>query len=170
MAWTSSPGCSQLRGDTDEAVAVLERDIQENGNELHNSWDTINRFELATQHVDRGDGIRALEVLAPLGVGFAEKTFRWERDWLLARAHNLAGEPVSAEAAARAAVAEAVRRAPPTSSALHGHAYLELARALSAQGRAEEARAAARRAADELADALGPDHSATKVASALAAA
>jgi hypothetical protein len=103
----------QLRGNTDEAVAVLERDIEQHGNELHNSWDTINRFELAAKHVERGDGVRALAVLAPLGAGFAELTFRWDRDWLRARAHNLAGEPVPAEAAARAALTEAARRGPP---------------------------------------------------------
>jgi eukaryotic-like serine/threonine-protein kinase len=159
----------QLRGNTEEAVAVLERDIQQHGNELHNSWDTINRFELAAKHVDRGDGVRALAVLAPLGAGFAELTFRWDRDWLRARAHNLAGEPVPAEAAARAALTEAARRAPPDGrSALHGHAYLELARALAAQGRADEARAAAARGAEAFADALGPEHSATRAAAALA--
>jgi serine/threonine protein kinase/tetratricopeptide (TPR) repeat protein len=159
----------QLRGDTAEAVAVLELDLQQHGNVLHNSWDTINRFELAAKHVERGDGVRALAVLAPLGAGFAELTFRWDRDWLRARAHNLAGEPVQAEAAARAALTEAARRAPPHGrSALHGHAHLELARALSAQGRSEEARAAAARANAALADSLGEQHSATRAASALA--
>jgi serine/threonine protein kinase/tetratricopeptide (TPR) repeat protein len=159
----------QLRGNTDEAVAVLERDIEQHGNELHNSWDTINRFELAAKHVERGDGVRALAVLAPLGAGFAELTFRWDRDWLRARAHNLAGEPVPAEAAARAALTEAARRGPPDGrSALHGHAHLELARALAAQGRADEAHAAAGRGAEALADALGPEHSATQAAAALA--
>lgn len=71
--------------------------------------------------------------------------------------------------AARAAIAEAVRRAPPNQpSALQGHAHLELARALAAQGRADEARAAARRAADELTDAVGPRHLGTRAAIALA--
>ena len=159
----------QLRGNTEEAVAVLERDIQQHGNQLRNSWDTINRIELAAKHVERGDGVRALAALAPLGAGFAELTFRWDRDWLRARAHNLAGEPVPAEAAARAALTEAARRASPDGrSALHGHAQLELARALAAQGRTEEARAAATRAAEALADALGLEHSATQAAAALA--
>jgi hypothetical protein len=64
---------------------------------------------------------------------------------------------------------EAARRAPPDGrSALHGHAYLELARALAAQGRTDEARAAAVRGAEALADALGPEHSATQAAAALA--
>ena len=42
------------------------------------------------------------------------------------------------------------------------------ARALAAQGRADEARAAAARGAEALADALGPEHSATRAAVALA--
>jgi hypothetical protein len=50
---------------------------------------------------------RALAVLSALDVGFGERTFRWEKSWLLARAHNLAGQAAAAEAAARAAVAEA---------------------------------------------------------------
>jgi hypothetical protein len=96
-------------------------------------------------------------------------TFRWEQHWLRARAHNIAGHPVLAEAAARAAIAEAARRAPPQGrSALHGQAFLELARALAAQGRAEDARAAAAHAQSELADALGPQHSATRAAITLA--
>jgi hypothetical protein len=51
---------------------------------------------------------------------------------------------------------------------VHGHAYLELARALAAQGRAGEASEAAERAVAELDDALGPQHSATRAAAALA--
>ena len=158
-----------LRGDTDAAVAVLERDLELHGTGQRVSWDTINRFELAAMHVERGDGVRALGVLEPLDAGFAERTFRWERDWLRARAHNLAGAPVPAEASARAALAEAARRAPPAgNSALHGHALLELARALAAQDRAAEARAAAARAAEALADALGAEHRATRTALAIA--
>lgn len=161
----------QLRGDAVEAVAVLERDIQRHGNELRTSRDTINRFELAFQHLERGDGARALDVLAPLDAGFGERTFRWDRDCLRARAHNVAGHSAEAEMSARAAIAEAARRAPPNQrSALQGHAHLELARALAAQGRGDEARVAARRAADELADALGPDHPGTRAALALALA
>jgi len=162
----------QLRGDAAAAVAVLEQDIQQHGPELRSSWDTINRFELAAKHVERGDGSRALAVLAELTArrtGAAEFTFRWDREWLRARAHNLQGEAVAAEAAARAALVEADRRAPPGGlSALHGHAQLELARALSAQGRKDDARAAAERAVTQLADALGEAHSATRAALALA--
>jgi serine/threonine-protein kinase len=159
----------QLRGDAAEAVAVIERDLEQHGNELKTSRDTINRLELAVQHLERGDAVRALNVLAPLDAGFAERTFRWDRDWLRARAYNLAARPLPAEAAARAALTEAARRAPPDGrSVLHGHAYLELARALAAQGRTDEARAAAVRGAEALADALGPEHSATQAAAALA--
>lgn len=162
----------QLRGDAEAAVAVLEQDIQQHGPALRSSWDTINRFELAAKHVERGDGVRALAVLTELAThrnGAAEFTFRWDREWLRARAHNLEGESVAAEAAARAALVEADRRAPPSGlSALHGHAQLELARALSAQGRTDEARATAARAAAALADSLGAQHSATRAAAALA--
>lgn len=159
----------QLRGHAAEAVAVLERDLQEHGRELRISWDTINRIELAAKHLELADGERALAALAPLDAGFAERTFRWERDWLRARAHNLARRPAQAEAAARAALVEAQRRAPPNGlSMLHGHAQLELARALSAQGRVDEARETAARAAVALADALGEQHRATRAAATLA--
>ena len=101
--------------------------------------------------------------------GFGERTFRWERDWLRARAYNQAGQFANAETASRAAVAEAARRASPDGrSALNGHAFLELARALAAQGRADEARAAAVRAVAELTDSLGPEHSDTHAATLLA--
>jgi tetratricopeptide (TPR) repeat protein len=43
-------------------------------------------------------------------------------------------------------------------SSVRGRAYLALGRALQAQGRAEEARTAFRTAAENLQDALGPDH------------
>jgi len=136
---------------------------------LHNAWDTINRFELAAKHLDRGDSDRALAALAPLNAGFAERTFRWDRDWLRARAHNLAGRPVQAEAAARAALDDAGRRGPPDGlSSLHGQARLELARALSAQGLSEESRVEAQRAQAELADSLGTEHSATRAAAVIA--
>jgi len=158
-----------LRGNTEQAVAVLESDIQQHGNVLHNAWDTINRFELAAKHLDRGDSDRALAALAPLNAGFAERTFRWDRDWLRARAHNLAGRPVQAEAAARAALDDAGRRGPPDGlSSLHGQARLELARALSAQGLSEESRVEAQRAQAELADSLGTEHSATRAAAVIA--
>ncbi|MBI3155223.1 MAG: serine/threonine protein kinase [Burkholderiales bacterium] len=157
-----------LRGNTEQAVAVLESDIQQHGNVLHNAWDTINRFELAAKHIDRGDSDRALAALAPLNPGFAERTFRWDRDWLRARAHNLAGRPVQAEAAARAALDDAGRRGPPDGlSSLHGQARLELARALAAQGLSEESRVEAQRAQAELADSLGTDHFATRAAAVL---
>lgn len=162
----------QLRGDSAAAVAVLEQDIQQHGPEPRSSWDTINRFELATKHVERGDGARALAVLAALTAlrtGAAEFTFRWEREWLRARAHNLEGEPVAAEAAARAALVEAGRRGPPDGrSSLHGQARLELARALTAQGRTEESRVEAQRAQAELADTLGTEHSAALAAAVIA--
>lgn len=159
----------QLRGDTAEAVASLERDLQQHGSALRSPRDTINRIELAFQHLARADAARALDVLAALNQGAADRTFRWERDWLRARAHTMAGRPADAEAAARAAIAEALRRGPPDQrSTLQGQGHLELARALVAQGRSDDARAAAQRAADELADALGPDHADTHAARALA--
>ncbi|MEP7283724.1 MAG: serine/threonine-protein kinase, partial [Rubrivivax sp.] len=159
----------QSRGDNAEAVAVLERDLQQHGSAQHTSRDTINRLELAAQHLESGDGVRALAVLAPLDAGFAESTFRWERDWLRARAYDAAGQPAQAEAAARAALVDAGRRGPPDGlSTLHGQAHLELARALTALGRAQESQTAAQRAVAELAASLGAEHSATRAAEALA--
>ena len=49
-------------------------------------------------------------------------------------------------------------------SATPGRAYLALGRALSAQGKDEEARAAFRSAINNLQSALGPDHSETRAA------
>ena len=59
----------QLRGDSAEALAVLQQDLQQHGNALRTSRDTINRLELAIQHLERGEGERALNVLAPLDAG-----------------------------------------------------------------------------------------------------
>ena len=73
----------------------------------------------------------------------------------MATFEELAAATRQPEAAARAALTEAGRRAPPDGrSSLHGHAHLELARALAAQGRADEARAAAVRAVETLTDEL----------------
>jgi len=57
---------------------------------------------------------------------------------------------------------------PGTYSSYLGHAYLALARALSAQGKGDEARAAARSAEEQLQNALGHDHPDTRAARQLA--
>jgi tetratricopeptide (TPR) repeat protein len=57
---------------------------------------------------------------------------------------------------------------PGTFSSNLGRAYLTLARALQAQGKSDEAKAAARSAAEHLQNALGPDHSDTRNARQLA--
>jgi serine/threonine protein kinase len=57
---------------------------------------------------------------------------------------------------------------PGTFSSNLGRAYLTLARALQAQGKSDEAKAAARSAAEHLQNALGPDHSDTRSARQLA--
>jgi hypothetical protein len=49
-----------------------------------------------------------------------------------------------------------------------GRAYLALARALDAQGKRDEARAAGRSATEQLQNALGPDHPDTRSARQLA--
>ncbi|MGM9486885.1 protein kinase domain-containing protein [Ideonella sp. YS5] len=168
-AWNFVAATYQLRGDADAAVAVLERDLAENRGKEEPVVDLINRVALANALLAKHDADRAIAALDEIDAGPELLLLRWDSLWLRARAHNMAGRPVQAEAAARAAIAEAVRRAPPTGrSTLHGQAYLELARALAAQGKAEEARAAADRAAAELADALGPEHSATREAATLA--
>ena len=51
-----------------------------------------------------------------------------------------------------------------------GRVYLALGRALQAQGKADEARAAFHSAAENLQDALGPDHPDTRIAIQLAEA
>ena len=167
--WDFVAPTHRLRGEHAEAVAVLERDLEENRNSGYVVRDAINRVALAHELLAAREPVRALATLDILDAGPEVPTFRWEVLWLRAQAHNMAGQAVSAEAAARAAVVEAARRSPPQGrSALHGHAHLELARALAVQGRAEEAHAAALRAADELADSLGPEHSATRAATRLA--
>lgn len=168
-AWDFVAPTLRLRGQQAEAVAVLERDLEEHRDSGQIVRDAINRVALAKELLAAHEPSRAIAALAPLDSGTEVPTFRWEKLWLRACAHNMARQPAEAEAAARAAIAEAVQRAPSSGrSSLHGHAYLELARALTAQGRSEESRAAASRAADELSDALGPEHSATKAAATLA--
>jgi serine/threonine-protein kinase len=75
------------------------------------------------------------------------------------------------EAAADAARALSLLQAaaePGTFSSTLGRVYLTLARALQAQGKSDEARAAARSAAEHLQNALGPDHPDTRSARQLA--
>jgi serine/threonine-protein kinase len=168
-AWEFVALVHLLRGDPDTAVAVLERDLAENRGKVEPVPDLINRVALANVLLAKRDADRALATLDEIDAGPAILILRWDCLWLRARAQNMAGRPLRAETAARAAIAEAALRAPPDGrSALHGHAFLELARALAAQGRAEEARAAADRAVAELADSLGPEHSATLAATSLA--
>ena len=168
-AWNFVAATYQLRGDPDAAVAVLERDLAENRGKGDPVTDLINRMALANAFLAKHDADRALAALDEIDAGPVILLLRWDSLWLRARANNMAGRPVQAEAAARAAIAEAARRSSSEGhSALRGHALLELARALAAQDRTEEARAAADRAAAELADALGPEHSATRAAARLA--
>lgn len=169
-AWEFVALVHLLRGNPDAAVAVLERDLSDAGSHGQPVRDEINRLALADAFLAQRDWKRALATLDTTEAGLDVLTLRWERRWLRARAHNMAGQATPAEAAARAAIAEATRRAPAHGlSALHGHSQLELARALAAQGRIDESHAAAVRAATALADALGPQHSATQEAAALAA-
>jgi hypothetical protein len=129
----------------------------------------MNRLALVGELLELDAAPRALAALDALGDGAEVRTFAWERHWFASRALRVQGQFQRAEAAAHAAIAEALRRAPPQGrSALHGHAYLELARSLAAQGRASEARQAAERAVAELEDSLGLGHSATRSAVALA--
>jgi eukaryotic-like serine/threonine-protein kinase len=168
-AWDFVAPTHRLRGEHADAVAVLERDLDENRNSGYVVRDAINRVALAHELLAVREPARALATLDILDAGPEVPTFRWEARWLRAQAHNMAGQAMPAEAAARAAVAEAAKRSPPDGrSALHGHAFLELARALAAQGRVEEAREAAVRATAELDDALGAEHSATRAATKLA--
>jgi serine/threonine protein kinase len=168
-AWEFVALVHQLRGDPDAAVAVLERDLAQTRGTGQPVPDAISQVALADALLARHDADRALAELDELDAGPGIQAVRWESLWLRARAHNMAGRPAQAEAAARAAIVEAARRASSEGhSALRGHAFLELARALAAQGRAEEARAAGDRAVAELADSLGPEHSATRAAAALA--
>ncbi len=74
----------------------------------------------------------------------------------------------SAADAARALSLLQAAAEPGTFSSTMGHAYLALASALEAQGKGNEARAAARSAAEQLQNALGPDHPDTRSAQHLA--
>jgi tetratricopeptide (TPR) repeat protein len=146
--WDFVAPAHRLRGEHAAAIAVLERDLQE--------------------HRDSGYAVR--NAINAIALAQELQTFRWEAALARAQALNMTtGRAAEAEAAARAAVTIAAQRSPPQGrSALHGHAHLELARALAAQGRDAETRAAAERAAAELEDALGPLHTATRAAMVLA--
>jgi serine/threonine-protein kinase len=76
-----------------------------------------------------------------------------------------AGQPVQAEADAERALAQLKAAAQPgTFSSYIGGAYLNLAKALQAQGKAAEARAAFRSAAEQLEKTVGPGHPDTRTA------
>jgi len=170
-AWGAISMAHVLRGEHAKAVEVLERDLASHDGKGDVVWDTANRIALAQVWLSKDDAARALAVLEAIGEEPGSAPYRWESLWLRARALNVAARFVEAELAARAAIAEATRRAPPQGrSSVHGHAFLELARALAALGRTAEARAAAERADAELSDALGPQHSASRSARALALA
>lgn len=80
-------------------------------------------------------------------------------------------QPVAAEHDARKALALLQATAQPGDFSMSmGHAYLTLARSLSAQGRRTEARDAALRATDQLEKALGAGHPDTRAAKDLASA
>jgi tetratricopeptide (TPR) repeat protein len=81
----------------------------------------------------------------------------------------VAGDLDVAVADASRAVALWQETAPPGMSlSTVGRGYLALGRALDAQGKHDEARAASRSAVEHLRDALGPDHPDTLAALALA--
>jgi tetratricopeptide (TPR) repeat protein len=168
--WDFVAPAHRLRGEHAAAIAVLERDLREHRDSGYAVRNAINAIALAQELLAAREADRALAVLRDVEGNPALQTFRWEAAWARAQALNLAtGRAAEAEAAARAAVTVAAQRSPPQGrSALHGHAHLELARALAAQGRDAETRAAAERAAAELEDALGPQHSATRAAMVLA--
>jgi tetratricopeptide (TPR) repeat protein len=80
-----------------------------------------------------------------------------------------AGRPSQAAADVLRALKQLQAASPPgTFSSNIGRAYLNLGRALQAQGKSEEARAAFRSAAENLQNTLGPDHPDTRSARQLA--
>lgn len=167
-AWDLVAPALRLRGEPEKAIEVLKRDLAQNAGHGDATQDAIIRKALIEEYLQQHDAANALAMLDATEADAAVLTFRWETCWQRARAHNLAGNAVAAEEAARRAIDESERRSPPSQhSSLRGFGYLELARALSAQGRADSSRAAAARALEELDDALGAQHAATRAASAL---
>ncbi len=82
-----------------------------------------------------------------------------------ARVRLAAARPAESAADATRAVGLLRESTPPGSQSSHlGGAYLELGRALDAQGRRDEARTAFRSALENLASTLGPDHPETRAA------
>jgi len=80
-----------------------------------------------------------------------------------------AGLPGQAASDAMRSLAQFQAAVPPNAFSSHiGHAYLNLGRALQAQGKTEEARTAFRSAAEHLQSTLGPDHADTRSAHQLA--
>ena len=162
-------GFHEQRGESEEAVLRLQEDLRQYGGKGGPLRDAMNRMALAGELLELGRAQETMEALGALGDGPETRAFEWERRWLAARALHRLNQPLQAVSEARAAVAAAAISSPPEGrSALHGRAYLELARALAGQGRADEARAAAERALAELDDSLGPEHSATRAARQLA--
>ncbi len=125
----------------------------------------------------RGDGRSALQ-LANQAVAIAQASVNsghagafYLRTFLIRRSEIELQLGHRDEAAADAAQALSQLQAdaePGTFSSYLGRAYLALARALDAQGKRDEAGAAARSAAEQLQNALGPDHPDTRSARQLA--
>jgi tetratricopeptide (TPR) repeat protein len=127
----------------------------------------------------QGDSRRALE-LANAAIALNEEFSKHGKTgaqylpnllWHRASMETDCGQLVPAEHDARQALALLQAAAQPGDfSTSTGHAYLALARTLSAQGRRTEAREAALRATDQLEKAVGPGHPDTRAAKELASA
>lgn len=136
-------------------------------------------FQRALNAQARGDTRTALE-LANQAVAIAEASVKAGRagafylqTFLVGRSEIELQLGQRDEAVADAARALSQRQAsaePGTFSSYLGRAYLALARALEVQGKGDEARAAARSAAEQFQNALGPDHPDTRSARQLAEA
>jgi serine/threonine-protein kinase len=127
----------------------------------------------------QGDSRRALE-LANAAIALNEESSKHGKAvaqylpnllWHRAAIETDCGQLVPAEHDARQALALLQAAAQPGDfSTFMGHAYLALARTLSAQGRRTEAHGAALRASDQLERAVGPRHPDTRAAKELASA
>jgi eukaryotic-like serine/threonine-protein kinase len=123
--------------------------------------DTASALQLANQAVS----IAEASVKAGRAGAFYLQTFLIRRSEIELRASHRDEAAADAERALSRLQADAQ---PGTFSSYLGRAYLALARALDAQGKSDEARAAALSAVEPLQNAVGPDHPDTRAARQLA--
>jgi len=163
-------------GHSDEMLALAEPRMQKSLPAGHYAFAAL-VSERSQNAAEKGDIPQAIR-LAEEGVAITETSIKSghagailmpallvRRSKVELAAHRIQDAVADAERAVKLLQTSAV---PGTFSSATGHAYLALATSLAAAGKTDEARTAARSAAEQLQSAVGPDHPDTRMARQLA--